>query len=157
MNTATEDTAKAAPDSPERVIIADAVASGARDLVLDMNPVFSSVSTRLIEAKPGQAQVSFTVPESMTRGNDVVAGGAITTMLDTAMVTAVFTRLAPGQTCTSINFTVNLLSAGRRGAFTAEGLLEKLGRRVGFASARLYDPEGRLVATASSAVAIITL
>lgn len=124
---------------------------------LDTNPVFKSVGTRLVESAGDAVRVAFTVPESMSRGEDVASGGAVTTCLDTAMVVAVLSQLKPGQTCTSINFTVNMMRPAKIGELTAEGRVEKLGRRVCFASARLHGADGALVATATCAIAVVDL
>lgn len=145
------------PDSADRLRIVEAIAQGGAGVLLDTNPVFASVGTRLIESTGDVARVGFTLPESMSRGEDIAAGGAVTTCLDTAMVVAVFAKLQPGQSCTSINFTVNMLRPAKIGELVAEGVVEKVGRSVCFASAKLYGADGKLVATASSAVAVVTL
>lgn len=147
----------AAADSADRLRIVEAIAQGAGGIRLDTNPVFASVDTRLLESTGDVVRVGFTLPESMSRGEGVAAGGAVTTCLDTAMVVAVMAKLQPGQTCTSINFTVNMLRPARVGELVAEGAVEKVGRSVCFASAKLFGDEGKLVATASSAVAVVNL
>lgn len=144
-------------DSADRLRIVDAIAAGRAGALLDTNPVFASVATRLLESAGDVVTVGFTLPESMSRGEGVAAGGAVTTCLDTAMVVAVFAKLQPGQTCTSINFTVNMLRPAKIGELTAEGTVEKVGRSVCFASAKLYGDDGKLVATASSAIAVVNL
>ncbi len=144
-------------DSADRLRVVEAIAAGQTGVALDTNPVFASVATRFLEDVGGVVTVGFTLPESMSRGEGVAAGGAVTTCLDTAMVVAVFAKLQPGQTCTSINFTVNMLRPAKVGELRAEGVVEKVGRSVCFASAKLYDGDGKLVATASSAVAVVNL
>lgn len=144
-------------DSADRLRIAEVIAQGHADAPIDTNPVFASVATRLIESSGDAVRVRFTLPETMSRGEGVAAGGAVTTCLDTAMVVAVFAKLRPGQTCTSINFTVNMLRPAKIGELTAEGVVEKAGRTVCFASAKLFGADGQLVATASSAVAVVDM
>ncbi|WP_239806888.1 PaaI family thioesterase [Croceicoccus hydrothermalis] len=144
-------------DSDDRVKIAQALASGARDVALDRNPGFASIGARLIDGYDASVRLRFTLPDAMSRGDGIAAGGPLTSCLDTAMVVAVLAKLRQGQTCTSITFTVNMVRPAMVGDLYAEATLDKAGRTVCFASARLFDADQKLVATASSANAVINL
>ncbi|MEJ8814689.1 PaaI family thioesterase [Variovorax ureilyticus] len=143
-------------DNPTRAFVADAVASGRRNVVLDINPALASLSATLVESRANDEIVMrFTAPQSATQGNGVVGGGTLASMLDLAMAMSVLSRLKPGLTCATISLTVNMQAAGTQGDFVAVAGVDKVGRQVAFAHARLYDAEGtRLIASATSSLAV---
>jgi uncharacterized protein (TIGR00369 family) len=143
-------------DNPTRAFVAEAVASGRREVALDVNPALRSLSTVLVESREGELVLRFTVPESATQGNGVVGGGTLASMLDLAMAMTVLSRLKPGFTCATISLTVNMQAAGEHGHFVAVAGVDRVGRQIAFAHARLYDPaESRLLASATSSLAVI--
>ena len=143
-------------DNPTRAFVADAVASGRRNVVLDINPALASLSAMLVESKAnGEIVMRFTAPQSATQGNGVVGGGTLASMLDLAMAMSVLARLKPGLTCATISLTVNMQAAGTQGEFLAVAGVDRVGRQVAFAHARLYDADGtRLIASATSSLAV---
>jgi uncharacterized protein (TIGR00369 family) len=70
------------------------------------------------------------------------------------MAFAVLARLAPNQSAATLNLSVNFLRPARAGRLQAEGRIERLGARVAFATAQLQEADGRLVASATSTLAI---
>lgn len=126
------------------------------NLPFDFNPALISLSTQLIEIRKDELVFRFTAPHTATQGNGVVSGGTLASMLDLSMAMAVLSRLKPGFTCATISLTVNMLAAGREGHFVAVTGVERVGRQVAFAHAKLYDAEGsRLIANATSSLAVI--
>jgi uncharacterized protein (TIGR00369 family) len=145
-----------AQDNPTRAHVARAVSSGHRNIPLEVNPALASLSALLVETRAGELVIRFTAPEGATQGNGVVSGGTLANMLDLAMAMAVLSRLAPGQTCSTISLTVNMQSAGQQGHFLAVAGVDKVGRQVAFAHAKLYDAEGaRIIANGTSSLAVI--
>jgi uncharacterized protein (TIGR00369 family) len=122
---------------------------------LRVNPAFESLNAILVEGLAGQVTVSFTVGSGTVQGNGVVGGGTIANMLDSAMAVAVLSMLNRGQTCSTISLNVSMLRGASPGELVTEARVDKLGSRVGFAHARLLTTAGRLVATASSTLAIL--
>lgn len=146
-----------ANDNPTRAHISEAVTSGRGNIPLDANPALVSLSTRLVEARDGELVLRFTAPHSTTQGNGVVGGGAIASMLDLGMAMAVLSRLRPGFTCSTISLTVNMQTAGKAGDFITVAGVDRVGRKVAFAHAKLYDSErSRLIASATSSLAVIS-
>ena len=143
-------------DNPTRAFVADAVASGRRNVVLDINPALASLSATLVESRANDEIVMrFTAPQSATQGNGVVGGGTLASMLDLAMAMSVLSRLKSGLTCATISLTVNMQAAGTQGDFLAVASVDRVGRQVAFAHARLYDAGGtRLIASATSSLAV---
>lgn len=145
-------------DNPTRAYISEVVTSGRGSLPLDINPALVSLSAQLVEARDGELVLRFTAPHSTTQGNGVVGGGAIASMLDLGMAMAVLSQLKPGFTCSTINLNVNLQASGKEGDFIAEAGVDKVGRRVAFAYAKLYDADrSRIIASATSSLAVIAI
>ena len=87
-----------------------------------------------------------------------VHGGYAATLLDTACGCAVQSRLVSGQTYTTLDLKVSYLKAitTETGVVRVEGRLLSIGRRVAFAEAKLMDATGRLLASASSTLLVMT-
>ena len=88
-----------------------------------------------------------------------VHGGYAATLLDSACGCAVHTRLAAGQSYTTLELKVAYHKAmtTETGKVRAEGRVLSFGRRAAFAEARLTDASGRLYASATSTLLVITL
>ena len=147
-----------AADNPTRAYIANAVAAGGRNVPLDVNPALAGLSALLLESEGAEVVIRFTAPQSATQGNGVVGGGTLANMLDLAMAMAVLAQLKPGHTCATISLTVNMQSAAQQGHFIAVARVDRVGRQIAFADARLYDAErSRLIANATSSLAVIPM
>jgi len=147
-----------AADNPTRAYIANAVAAGGRNVPLDVNPALASLSALLLESEGAEVVIRFTAPQSATQGNGVVGGGTLANMLDLAMAMAVLAQLKAGHTCATISLTVNMQSAGQQGHFIAVARVDRVGRQIAFADARLYNAErSRLIANATSSLAVIPM
>jgi uncharacterized protein (TIGR00369 family) len=145
-------------DNPTRAYVAEAVASGRRHVPLDVNPALASLSTELVEVRGDELVLRFTAPSATTQGNGVVGGGTLANMLDLAMAMTVLSRLKPCFTCSTISLTVNMQTAAQEGHFLAVAGVDRVGRKVAFARATLYDAEGsRVIANAISSLAIVPL
>jgi uncharacterized protein (TIGR00369 family) len=86
-----------------------------------------------------------------------VHGGYISTLLDTACGFALMSKLAEGQSYTTIDLTVSFLRGLtlESGEVRAEGRVVTIGRRVGFVQSSLLDGEDQLYASAFSSLLII--
>lgn len=143
-------------DNPTRAQVAEAVASGRRDVPLDFNPALVSLSTRLVEVRGDELILQFSAPHTATQGNGVVGGGTLASMLDLSMAMAVLSRLKPGFTCATISLTVNMQAAGHEGHFVAVAGVGRVGRQIAFAHATLFDADhSRVIANATSSLAVI--
>jgi len=144
-------------DNETRRFIADAIAGARKDVALDCNPAFRAMGAVLVEGEPGAVLVSFEAGEESTQGNGVVSGGTLAAMLDGAMAVAVLSALRPGQTCSTISLSVNMLRPGMAGRLQVRAEVEKMGGRVAFARARLLEQGGAVLASATSSLAVIAL
>jgi uncharacterized protein (TIGR00369 family) len=88
-----------------------------------------------------------------------VHGGYAAALLDSACGCAVHSKLVAGQTYTTLELKVAYHKALTKetGKVRAEGRVVSFGRRAAFAEAKLTDASGRLYATATSTLLVITL
>ncbi|MFI5776222.1 PaaI family thioesterase [Nocardia sp. NPDC051570] len=107
-----------------------------------------------------EGEVGFTcVPdESVYNPIGLVHGGLVCTMLDSAIGCAFHTTLPPGIGYTSIEIKINYLRPVRAdtGEIRVRGWVTKPGRRVGFGEGEVRDGEGKLLASASSSLLVLS-
>lgn len=84
-----------------------------------------------------------------------VHGAALFAMVDTSMGAAVMGMLDPGLRCTTIELHLRFLRPVVDGELIADTVVVKPGRRVMHLESRVTDADGRLVATATSAFAVV--
>ncbi|WP_022881055.1 PaaI family thioesterase [Gryllotalpicola ginsengisoli] len=124
-----------------------------------MPPIARLLGFELTEAEPGRVVLECEAGEQHYNLIGTVHGGLACTLLDSALGCAVQTTLQQGQGYTSIDIDVRFLRpilAGS-GRLRCEGTVTKPGSRVAFAEATLVDGQGRLVATATSSLAVFAL
>lgn len=142
-------------DNPTRALIAQAIKNSERDVPLNINPALAALRAVLVEACKANVTLRFTADSTTLQGNGVVGGGTLANFLDNSTAMAVLSALSSGQTCSTISLTVNMLRSARAGEFIATARVDKLGRKIAFASATLVDSDGVTIAMATSALAII--
>ena len=130
-------------------------------ILFDQNgraPIAETMDFGLVEIEAGR--VVFEGEPSLKVYNPIgsVHGGYAATLLDSACGCAVHSLLAPGQTYTTLELKVCYLSGLTKdsGRVRAEGTVTKMGRRAAFAEAKLTDGQGRLCATATSTLLVMS-
>jgi uncharacterized protein (TIGR00369 family) len=122
---------------------------------IPMAPIGELMNMRGVSASEGEAVFAFTPDESMVNPLGIVHGGPICTLLDSVIGCAVHTTLPAGVGYTSIDINVSFLRPPQLGVeLTAIGKVTKPGRRVAFGEGELRDPDGKLVAKATSSCLI---
>lgn len=144
-------------DTLDRKFLASLLESGAENVAIETNPGFTSLETKLLSGRPGSLTIGFSAGEAASKGDGVVSGGTQAAMLDSAIALAVLSVLAPGQTCATITLTVNMMRSAPLGTLTARAKVDRIGRRVAFASAELFDAADRCVSSATSSLAVVNL
>ena len=112
---------------------------------------------RLLEVEEGRVVFAGAPGPEVYNPLGQVHGGYAATLLDSACGCAVHTRLQPGQGYTTLEIKVAYhrgMSAST-GEVRAEGVVVHLGRRIGYAEAKLTDAGGKLVATATSTLMLL--
>jgi uncharacterized protein (TIGR00369 family) len=106
-----------------------------------------------------QAQQTLTMSYVMTldfcHSGNVVQGGFVTGMLDSAMAHAVFGSLGFICPLPSLEIKVSFLAPSFAGNFTAQGRVIRAGKSIVFLEGTLYDENGDINAIATSTAKII--
>jgi len=142
-------------EHPERVIVRRAIDEKLTALPVTTNPLAIALGMHILEARDGWVRLGFTVDERFTQGNGVIQGGIISGMLDFGMIFAAFSMVPPAATITTVSQTTNYFRAGMVGELTVEAELEKVGRTLINARARLFSADQKLLASATAPIAVI--
>lgn len=123
---------------------------------MPLSPIAQLMNMRGVSADEGEVVFAFTPDESMLNPLGIVHGGPICTLLDSVVGCAVHSTLPAGVGYTSIDINVSYLRPPLVGVeLIATGRVTKPGRRVAFAEGEIRDPDGKLVATATSSCLIL--
>ena len=112
----------------------------------------------LIEVADGLAVFEGNPDERTYNPMGSVHGGYAAALLDSACGIATHSKLAPGQGYTTLELKVAYHRAitANTGRVRAVGTITSFGRRVAFAEAKLTDDQGRVLASASSTLLVMT-
>lgn len=105
---------------------------------------------RLIQEGNGQATYEAHVDESMANPMGVLHGGVLAGLADSAMGAAFMTTLAAGTAGTNIHLSIDFLRPTHATLLRASAQVVKRGRTISLLACDIHDPQGRLVARASS-------
>jgi uncharacterized protein (TIGR00369 family) len=94
----------------------------------------------------GRAVLSVEVRTELKQLQGVMHGGAIASLIDTAVAFAIVGASEPEDRFTTVEMKINYLSAIREGRVTAEARLIRDGRRIIVAECDVFDDKGRLAA-----------
>jgi uncharacterized protein (TIGR00369 family) len=98
----------------------------------------------------GTATLGLNVRKELTQNHGVVHGGAIASLIDTAMAFAIISLLAPKERVTTVDLTVSYLRPLTQGRVTAVARVLRAGRRLFVVSAEVFGDNGNLASTALS-------
>ena len=117
-----------------------------------------TLDIRLAEAGDGRVVLEASPDVNVYNPMGTVHGGFVATMLDFACGYAVLSKLAAGQSFTTIELKIAYHRAITRdtGMLRAEGKVITAGRRVAFTEARLVDAAGKIYASATSSLMILS-
>ena len=109
---------------------------------------------RVVEHGAGRAVIEYEVGAHMCHSGGVAQGGFVCGWIDSAMAHA-STSLMPDMTPMSLELKISYFAPARPGLVIAEGWIERRGRATCFAEGRLLDPDGKVLAKASSTIRLI--
>jgi uncharacterized protein (TIGR00369 family) len=118
--------------------------------VLDSVHYAHLLGIELDSINPGRATVGLEIRKELTQNHAVVHGGAIASLIDTAMAFAIISLLAPKEKVTTVDLTISYLRPLTKGRVTAVAKVVKAGRRLFVVSADVFDDAGNLASTALS-------
>lgn len=121
-------------------------------------PIGETLAFSLVEVDRGRAVFEGTPDGRAYNPLGTVHGGYAATLLDSACGIATHSALAEGQSYTTLELKIAYHRAmtADTGTVRAEGSVLSIGRRVAFAEAKLTDAAGRLMASATSTLLVIS-
>jgi acyl-CoA thioesterase len=122
----------------------------------EANPFFCLMGIDVMEITDGKAALRMEIRPDMLNGEGWLQGGMFTALADEAMVLAIYSLLAEGETMATISETTSFMRGARDGFIVARGNVVKKGRRVAFAEAEVRDPQvgGQVMSRTTAAFAL---
>jgi len=117
---------------------------------VDTVPYAHLLGIELDDISEGVATLGLDVRKELKQNHGVVHGGAIASLIDTAMAFAIITLLAPREKVTTVDLTVSYLRPLTKGRITARARVVRSGRRLLVVSADVFGDDGILASTALS-------
>ncbi len=96
--------------------------------------------------EPGRARLSVEIRKELLQLQGIMHGGAIATLINTAVAFAIVGASEPDARFTTVELKVNYLSPIREGRVVADARLVRDGRRIVVADCDVFDANGRLAA-----------
>jgi uncharacterized protein (TIGR00369 family) len=113
----------------------------------------------VLDARPadGWIRIGFLARQEFLNPAGYIQGGLIAAMLDDTMGPAVFTHSQGRLYTATIDFNVSFLSPAKPGPLFGEGQVIQMGKTVGFVEAKLMDPQGAIIARATSSARLVAV
>lgn len=108
----------------------------------------SLVGLEFVDAEIGTATLRLEMRDELRQPHGLLHGGAIATLIDTAMAYAVISRLAENEKAATADLTVHYLRPHTEGSVTCTARVLKAGRKMLTVTADAADADGRIIATA---------
>ncbi|CAN5454186.1 hypothetical protein BH10PSE14_BH10PSE14_30640 [soil metagenome] len=121
-------------------------------------PIGRTLDFALVEVEEGRAVFEGVPGEHAYNPMGQVHGGYAATLLDSACGIATYSKLAAGQGFTTLELKVAYHRAmnAETGPVRAEGIVTVFGRRIAYAEGKLTDASGRLLASATSTLLVLS-
>lgn len=115
------------------------------------SPLVQHLGIELVSLEPDRAELRLPFASTLPTLGDVVHGGAIASLVDTAGMASTWAVEEPFDSPAGSTITLNVeyLAAARGKDLTAVSVAVKRGRRICFNEVRVTEPDGRLVARGS--------
>jgi uncharacterized protein (TIGR00369 family) len=115
------------------------------------SPLVKHLGMRLEAIEDGRAELILPFTPELATMDDIVHGGAIASLIDTAGMAATWSDDAEPDSMagSTVSLNVNYVAAARGKDLTATAVVAKRGRNMVFSDVRVTEPDGRLVATGS--------
>ena len=112
--------------------------------------VMQTMGITLESVEPGEIQLQVPFRDDLTQQNGYLHAGVLSTALDTACGVSAYTLMTTDSSVLTIENKINLLRPANNGPFRVVARVIKPGRTVIVSEGKLYDVEGKLVATMSA-------
>ena len=109
------------------------------------------------QSEPPKLKMQFeAIPEFCHSPNQIVQGGFVTGMLDSAMAHLVIAYLDFEFNPISLDINVSFLESSHPGILIAESKIKKLGKNIGYLSSEIFQND-KLVAASTSTVKLVSM
>jgi uncharacterized protein (TIGR00369 family) len=118
--------------------------------VTEPTHIGQTIGMQVVERADGRSVLTWDAQPEYgfpTSSGQVIHGGMVTTILDSAMGGAAWSVLTDDEVFLTADLRVEFYRATRPGPLTAKGLVVKRTSRLVFCSAELFDAEDRLLAS----------
>ena len=119
-------------------------------MTLEHVPFARLLGIEVDSVEPGHAVLSMKLRDDLMRNNGIAHGGAIATLIDSAMAIAIMALLEENERTVTVDLTIHYLRPISEGTTRASARVVRAGRRVITVSAELFDHNEKLCATAIS-------
>ena len=115
------------------------------------SPLVKHLGMRLEAIEAGRAVLALPFRPELATMDDIVHGGAIASLIDTAGMAATWSDDTEPDSLagSTVTLNVNYTSAARGQDLTATAVVVKRGRTMVFSDVKVTEPDGRVVATGS--------
>lgn len=112
------------------------------------SPHAASLGIKLVSIGNDEALLKLPYSDQLATMGDVVHGGAVSTLIDTAAMAAAWAsdEITENPAGATVSLAVNFASAARGVDLQAESKVVRRGGRLSFCEVSVRDPEGELVA-----------
>jgi acyl-CoA thioesterase len=111
-------------------------------------PFARLMGIQLEEVVEGRSVLTMPIRDDLKQNHGVVHGGAIASLIDSAMAFAIIPLLAEKERTTTVDLTIHYLRPLTEGVAKSTAKVVRAGRRVVVVSAEVVDHKEQLVATA---------
>ena len=119
-------------------------------MTLDDVPFAKLLGIEVDSLEPGHAVLSMKMRDDLMRNGGIAHGGAVATLIDSAMAFAIIQLLGDDQHTVTVDLTIHYLRPVSEGTARASARVVRAGKRVITVSAELFDHNDKLSATAIS-------
>ncbi|MES0026600.1 MULTISPECIES: PaaI family thioesterase [unclassified Mesorhizobium] len=128
-----------------------------RDGLEPLPKLYASLGLQVVSAEVGSVRIHLLPMDGHTNPHGFMGGGVIATVLDTSTAWVCDTMCAPGEACVTIDLNVNFLRPVRidDSVLLAHATMVHSGSRIMVAEGKLWQADGKLVATAKSTCMVV--
>lgn len=119
-------------------------------MTLDDVPFAKLLGLEVDSLEPGHAVLSMKMRDDLMRNGGIAHGGAVATLIDSAMAFAIIELLGENEHTVTVDITIHYLRPLSEGTARASARVVRAGKRVITVSAELFDHNDKLSATAIS-------
>lgn len=112
----------------------------------------------VVRAEKGRSEIRLKIEEHHLRSLGIAHGGAVASLMDTAVGMAAYSLAPSDHHCVTIQLNLNYTRAAPLGStLTAKGTVQHHGRTTAVVTAEIHDENNKLVATGSGTMMYLPL